>query len=237
MNIHLAKSILRSAWLTAFIFLASTFAAFAQEAAEFPNFKAMPTGKGIMLMNKKGAPDFAVLIEGGSDPKYDAADGALRIKTAADAGEVSVYLAEAKLYAKTKSDADETLIKNYRARLLAAQPVRIAPTEKFAVDTETGAMVRVFDLRGGGKDEKSSVYSSLWIRPVSGSKTGARRVELSFVIGDSILTLRKDLPNADDTDEQNRAFESALATLTLLPPQKVISAPKKQSAKSRRRRN
>ncbi len=218
------------------ILCASAFAIFAQQAGDFPNFKAMPTGKGIMLMNKKGAPDFAVLIEGGSRPKYDAADGALRIKTAADAGEVSVYLADAKLYAKTKSDSDETLIKNYRDRLLAAQPVRIAPTEKFAADTETGAMVRVFDLRGGN-DEKSSVYSSLWIRPVSGSPTGARRVELSFVIGDSILTLRKDLPNDADTDEQNRAFESTLATLTLLPPQKVISAPKKQSVRPRRRRN
>lgn len=234
MNIHFIKSISAAA-MTVLIILASTSATLAQEAEDFPNFKAMPTGKGIMLTNKKGAPDFAVLIEGGSEPEYDQADGALRIKTT-DGGEISVYLADAKLYAKAKTDSAETLMKSYRARL--NPPIKVVPPEKFAVDTELNAMVPIFDLRGG-KDEKALVYASSWTIPVSGGANAARRVYLSFVIGDSILTLRKDFPPGEDTDEQNRAFASALSTLTLLPPQqkKVIAAPKKQPVKTGTRKN
>lgn len=233
MNIQPGKSISQAA-MTGLIVLASTFAALAQ-GGEFPNFKATPTGKGIMLMNKKGAPDFAVLIEGGSEPEYDPADGGLRMKTT-DGGEVSVYLADAKLFAKAKTDSAETLMKSYRARL--NPPIKVVPPEKFAVDTELNATVPIFDLRGG-KDEKALVYASSWSIPVSGGAKAARRVYLSFVIGDSILTLRKDFPPGEDTDEQNRAFASALSTLTLLPPQqkKVIAAPKKQPVKTGTRKN
>jgi hypothetical protein len=207
------------------------FAAFTQ-VMNFTDFKAMKTNKGIMLMNKKGSPDFSVLIAGGSLPEQEAADGGLRIKTAADKGEIFVYLTEAKLYAKNGGEP-ETILRKYRAGI--ALPIVSAADGKLVVNTELNAVLPIFDLRRG-KDEKAQIHASSWNFPLSVA-TGARRVYLSFVIGDSILTLRKDMPNGEDTEEQNEAFIAAMKTLTILPPQKLVTQPKKRTVKPRGKRN
>lgn len=234
MNIHFIKSVLRAAAMATLIVLASTLMLPAQDEVS-PNFNAVPTGKGIMLMSKKGVPGFAFLIEGGSDPKYDPKDGGMRLKTQ-DGGEIAVYLVEAKSYQQTTKDEPNVLMKNYRARLIP--PIEVSAAEKITVAAEVDGVLPVFDLRGG-KDDKSNVYASSWNFAVN----GARRVYLAFVIGDSILTLRKDMPDGGgETDEQNEAFMSTLKTLTLMPPQQIlpkkeIPMPKKKPAKPAKKRN
>lgn len=230
-NSHISKLVWRL-WTAAAILCVSTFAAFAQAADNFPHFKVFPTGKGIMLMNKKGVPDYAVLIEGGTQSISSDADGGLRIKTM-DGSEVIAYHADAKLYAKTKDDLPETIMHNYRVRHLAQ--IETEKKQKITIDENFNGALPVFDMRQG-KDNKVPAYSSFWSFPISGAKP-ERRIYLAVVIGDSILILRKDLFNGENAQEQSSGFVGALKTLTLMPPQKVIAPPKKQPAKPGRRKN
>lgn len=182
-------------------------------------------------MNQKGTPDYAILIEGGTEAAYDAADGGVKVKIAG--GEVVAYYTDAKIYAKTKADTAEVLMKNYRAAQLAK--IEAERKQKITIDEDFSGELPAFDLRQG-KDEKVPVYSSFWSFPLSGAKP-ERRIYLAVVIGDSILTLRKDLFNGENAQEQSSGFVGALKTLTLLPPQKTNTPLKIRTSKSNRKGN
>lgn len=217
--------------MTALIFFAFAFSASAQWK-EFPNFKATPTEKGLMLVNQKGAPDYAILIPGGTEAEHDDVDGGLTVKIAGG-GEIRVYYANAKFYAKTKNASPETVLKNYRA--LKVAQLEIDWGEKITIDEEFNGELPAFDLRRG-KDEKTPVYASFWSFPLSGAKK-ERLIYLAVIIGDSILTLRKDLPGDKNAQEESAVFTTALKTLTVLPAQKLITPPQKQPVKPKRRKN
>lgn len=228
MNNHFVKSILRAAAMTALIILVSPLAALAQTAAEFPNFKTMKTGKGLMLMNKSGSPDYAVLIPGGEEAEHQDVDGYLLVKT--KNGDFYAYAASLKPFKfSVKKPVRQILqaLKNWEIEGLEGMT-----GESLKVGMETTGEISVFDLRKG-KNAAVKLESIMWTIPFN-STYGETRLYQAVVLGDSFLVIRKTFFRADQPEQAVNSFEEIFRTLTILPPQKLILGAKKKPVKPRR---
>lgn len=229
MNNHFAKSISRAA-MVALIVLATTFAALAQ-AEDFPNFKTMKTGKGLMLMNKSGSQDYAVLIPGGEEAEHQDVDGTLLVKTTN--GDFYAYAASLKpfKFAKNKSVSQILqAIKDWQIEGLEGMT-----GDSFKVGMVTTGEISAFDLRKG-KNATVKLDSVMWTIPIN-SADGETRLYQAVVLGDSFLIIRKSFFPKDKPEQAVDSFEEIFKTLTLLPPQKTLATSKKQPRQPGKRKN
>jgi hypothetical protein len=226
MNFHFVKSISRAAAMTALIVFVSTFAALAQTAREFPNFKTMQTGKGLMLMNKSGSQDYAVLIPGGEEAEHQDFDGTLLVKT--KNGDFYAYAASLKPFKFSVNKPVREILQALKDWQI--EGVEDMTGESLKVGMETTGEIPVFDLRNG-KNAVVNLDSIMWTIPFN-SADGETRLYQAVVLGDSFLIIRKTFLRTDKPEQAVNSFEEIFQTLTILPPQKLKAAAKKPRLKS-----
>lgn len=195
-----------------------------------PDFQTVKTEKGMMVINNNQAQPFAFLVAGKNPEGKQNNDGSLLIQT--DSGGLIIYFIKTTDFLEAKKKYNESEI------LTAHRDWDISAQEKgwktkLNLDEKGADSVKIFNHKSS-IETLQNISSIYWSYPAPNPESPNRSFIQTVVIGDLVLMIETVFDKTVKLVEVHKFIKETLESITLLPPQKPKTLPKKKISKAKK---